>query len=226
MSGAESAEDSRTTFDPDCRACPRLVGFLDGVKREHPDYHARPVAILRGRILALALLAAYTYSFSFSSTAGLVTVSVLVALAPWLFMRAQLFRFVNTSWRGIRFGFEARVPEAYQQVLPIVLLASPIVVARQARSQRSAGLGPGGCPPPAGAGPGEGSASNPADGCRPSAAAAADTSEPEVAAGRSEPRKRSANRARFQSLVARRLPARSLSSSKRASRPRPVEAAQ
>lgn len=30
-------------FDPDCRLCPRLAGFLDQVKKEHPDYHARPV---------------------------------------------------------------------------------------------------------------------------------------------------------------------------------------
>ena len=31
-------------FDPHCRACPRLANFLDAVKREYPDYHARPVA--------------------------------------------------------------------------------------------------------------------------------------------------------------------------------------
>jgi len=31
-------------FDPDCRACPRLAGFLDDVRGQHPDYHARPVA--------------------------------------------------------------------------------------------------------------------------------------------------------------------------------------
>jgi uracil-DNA glycosylase family 4 len=30
-------------FDPDCRACPRLAGFLDDVRTRHPDYHARPV---------------------------------------------------------------------------------------------------------------------------------------------------------------------------------------
>ena len=30
-------------FDPDCRACPRLAGFLDTVRAGHPDYHARPV---------------------------------------------------------------------------------------------------------------------------------------------------------------------------------------
>lgn len=27
----------------DCRACPRLAGFLDEVRRAQPDYHARPV---------------------------------------------------------------------------------------------------------------------------------------------------------------------------------------
>jgi len=30
-------------FDLDCRACPRLATFLDGVRVKHPDYHARPV---------------------------------------------------------------------------------------------------------------------------------------------------------------------------------------
>ncbi len=35
------------TQDPhtllECRACPRLATFLDGVREQHPDYHARPV---------------------------------------------------------------------------------------------------------------------------------------------------------------------------------------
>ena len=31
-------------FNPDCRDCPRLAGFLDEVAVKHPDYHARPVA--------------------------------------------------------------------------------------------------------------------------------------------------------------------------------------
>ena len=30
-------------FDPDCRLCPRLSRFLDQVKKEYPEYHARPV---------------------------------------------------------------------------------------------------------------------------------------------------------------------------------------
>tara|TARA_R110002096_G_scaffold161007_5_gene327415 strand:- start:7303 stop:7953 length:651 start_codon:yes stop_codon:yes gene_type:complete len=30
-------------FDRDCRDCPRLSDFLDGVKRRYPDYYCRPV---------------------------------------------------------------------------------------------------------------------------------------------------------------------------------------
>ena len=32
------------SFDPHCRACPRLATFLDEVHARHPTYHARPVA--------------------------------------------------------------------------------------------------------------------------------------------------------------------------------------
>lgn len=30
-------------FDRDCRACPRLAGFLDTVNERYPDYYCRPV---------------------------------------------------------------------------------------------------------------------------------------------------------------------------------------
>lgn len=32
-----------TPFSVDCRLCPRLSSFLDQVKAENPDYHAKPV---------------------------------------------------------------------------------------------------------------------------------------------------------------------------------------
>lgn len=35
---------TKTHFDPDCRACPRLARHLDRVRRDYPDYHAAPVA--------------------------------------------------------------------------------------------------------------------------------------------------------------------------------------
>lgn len=33
----------RNIFDRDCRACPRLAAFLDGVQQKHPHYYCRPV---------------------------------------------------------------------------------------------------------------------------------------------------------------------------------------
>lgn len=37
------ASKAHAVFDPDCKRCPRLSGFLEQVAREHPQYHARPV---------------------------------------------------------------------------------------------------------------------------------------------------------------------------------------
>jgi uracil-DNA glycosylase family 4 len=33
-----------TEFDPGCRRCPRLAGFLEDGRARHPDYHCAPVA--------------------------------------------------------------------------------------------------------------------------------------------------------------------------------------
>ncbi len=33
----------KAIFDRDCRACPRLAGFLDEVNARYPDYYCRPV---------------------------------------------------------------------------------------------------------------------------------------------------------------------------------------
>ncbi|MBV8146636.1 MAG: uracil-DNA glycosylase [Gammaproteobacteria bacterium] len=46
------------TYDPDCTRCPRLAGFLEVVRRRHPDYWARPVpsfGAARPRILIVGL---------------------------------------------------------------------------------------------------------------------------------------------------------------------------
>ena len=45
-------------FSVACRLCPRLARHLDGVRAEHPDYHARPVApfgAMRPRLLVVGL---------------------------------------------------------------------------------------------------------------------------------------------------------------------------
>jgi uracil-DNA glycosylase family 4 len=45
-------------FDPDCRRCSRLTGFLETVSKRHPGYHCRPVAPFgseRPRLLIVGL---------------------------------------------------------------------------------------------------------------------------------------------------------------------------
>ena len=86
------------------------------------DYHGAPLAILRGRLLALVLLVAYSWSFDISRTVGLATIAVLCVAGPWLFMKAQQFKFRNSSWRGLRFGFDADLPAAYRTLLPLLVV--------------------------------------------------------------------------------------------------------
>lgn len=94
------------------------------------DYHGNPVSILVGRIVALVLVVAYSLAFDISRTAGLVMIAVLCLAGPWLFLRAQRFKLVNSSWRGLRFGFDADVVSAYRAVLPpLVIWFSGTIVA-------------------------------------------------------------------------------------------------
>src|SRR5215470_11273742 len=86
------------------------------------DYHGAPLAILRGRMLAVVLLVAYSWSFDISRTVGLTTIAVLCLAGPWLFMKAQQFRFRNSSWRGLRFGFDSDLRAAYKTLLPLLLI--------------------------------------------------------------------------------------------------------
>jgi len=51
-------KSSDPSFDPACRRCARLAQFLAGVRREHPDYHAAPVAPFgdpKARLLVVGL---------------------------------------------------------------------------------------------------------------------------------------------------------------------------
>jgi len=86
------------------------------------DYHGRPGPILLGRLLVLPLLLAYGYAFLWSTTAGLLAFGLLYAAGPLLFAQAQRFKLGNTSWRGLRFGFDAPWTAVYQVCLPLLLL--------------------------------------------------------------------------------------------------------
>ena len=86
------------------------------------DYHGAPLAILRGRILAVVLFAAYSWAFDISRVVGLVTIGVLCVSGPWLFWKAQQFKFRNSSHRGVHFDFISGARDAYVSLLPLLLI--------------------------------------------------------------------------------------------------------
>lgn len=86
------------------------------------DYHGQPLRILLGRGIALLLFLAYSYSFDWSPSAGLAVLTLLLVLGPVLFGSAQRFRLVNTSWRGLRFGFDAPRARVYAVCVPLLLV--------------------------------------------------------------------------------------------------------
>ena len=86
------------------------------------DFDGDPKAILRGRVLAVALLAAYHYAFGFSLTVGIVVVTLLFVALPFMMRGALRFRLRNTRYRGLRFNFAGSGAGAYAAYLPPVLL--------------------------------------------------------------------------------------------------------
>ncbi len=65
-------------------------------------------------------------SAGLNATVGIVTLTI-AALVPWLWRSAQRFRLGNTTWRGLRFEFQATTREAYTAAWP--LLAAAFLVA-------------------------------------------------------------------------------------------------
>ncbi len=92
---------------------------LDGAAFQ---YHGRPGAILRGRILVGVIFLAYSLAGRISIQAGVVGAAVLGVLAPWFFYKAMRFKLSNTTWRGVRFGFDSTVGAAYGALAPAVIL--------------------------------------------------------------------------------------------------------
>ena len=86
------------------------------------DYHAEPLRLLVGRVLALGLLLLWIGSFAMSTTLGLVTLALVCAFGPLLFASAQRFKLANTSWRGLRFGYDVPVRRLYVVCVPLLLL--------------------------------------------------------------------------------------------------------
>jgi uncharacterized membrane protein YjgN (DUF898 family) len=101
-------------------------------------YHAEPLRILKGRLIAGLLVAVYFLSTRVSVKAA-VAVFCLIALAtPWLVVKSRVFASRVTSWRGLRFNFKEDYRGAYAVLLGWLVfgvLTFGLLVPRAARER-------------------------------------------------------------------------------------------
>lgn len=76
------------------------------------EYLADPVKILKGRMIAGVFLILYSTLSNLFPQIGLVFSLGLLAIVPWIVVKALSFNARNTAWRNIRFGFNGSVKEA------------------------------------------------------------------------------------------------------------------
>jgi uncharacterized membrane protein YjgN (DUF898 family) len=93
------------------------------------DYHGRPLAILKGRIVAVLLFGGYSVAGAISPVAGLIAFVVLAAVMPFLINRSLRFRLYNSSYRGLRFQFSGTTGQAYWVFFALPILAMSTLMA-------------------------------------------------------------------------------------------------
>lgn len=73
------------------------------------SYHAKPLTILKGRIIAVILFVIYTAVSNLYPLAGGIMAILLLLLLPWIAIRSLRFNRRMTGWRQIRFGFDGKL---------------------------------------------------------------------------------------------------------------------
>jgi uncharacterized membrane protein YjgN (DUF898 family) len=81
------------------------------------DYHGDPMVILKGRLIAIALLVAYNFVSVLSVGLGIGAFVLLLVALPWLVQRSICFKLANSSYRGLRFHFKGDLRGAYRVFL-------------------------------------------------------------------------------------------------------------
>ena len=86
-------------------------------------YHASPIAILKGRLIAYAVVIFLAIVGQYAPLFASVFYLPLIVIMPIVLVRALRFRAANSSFRGVRFAFDGQESEAYA-----VFLGLPIAV--------------------------------------------------------------------------------------------------
>lgn len=86
------------------------------------EYSARPLPILRGRLIAALMFLCYVFAGRTSPRLQLLAAALIAIVMPWLIVRGLAFRARYSAWRGLPFRFEPDTPGAYRWYLAMYLL--------------------------------------------------------------------------------------------------------
>jgi len=77
------------------------------------QYLANPITILKGRLIALAVLVAYVAMANLYIEAAVVFGVAFIFVTPWIMTRSLRFAAINSAYRNIRFDFQGKYGEAF-----------------------------------------------------------------------------------------------------------------
>ena len=86
------------------------------------DYHATPLAILKGRMVAVMLFAIVTATQYIHPLLYVLTLLLGLFVVPWFIVRAFRFRAHNSSYRSLRFAFRGDQAGAFRAYIGYGLL--------------------------------------------------------------------------------------------------------
>ncbi len=101
--------------------------YLDGSSFE---FLGSPLAILRGRIIAVVAFGAYWVAANFYPLANLVLLPLFAVLFPWVFVKTLTFRSRNSAYRNLTFSYYG----GYRQIaaaylgLPLLMVGSSVAI--------------------------------------------------------------------------------------------------
>ena len=91
------------------------------------EYHATPIMILKGRLIAIAFLLLAIFAGYIHPIAELVIFILIALLAPWVIWRSLIFNARMSSYRNVRFAFDAGAFPLYLYLL--LLPFAPLLIA-------------------------------------------------------------------------------------------------
>lgn len=95
----------------------RLAGHAFG-------YTGSPLRILIGNLIVAGIAVTYFASGAISPFLLLAVIGLLLVLTPWLIVKSLSFNARNTTYRGLRFGFDGKYGEAAAKYVGLPILSA------------------------------------------------------------------------------------------------------